>query len=812
MTTLTFKNFEYNIVYIDPTIEVAGDGSTPATALNTFPNSLVNNTCYIIRRTAKENYAELVNATNANLNNLIIMGMPKSRFSDEYTILPQEVKDAWGNDTEAYANVLANRTLVILNIKNFSLLNTFFFRNTEDTAEKSTGKSAMFMHYTSSSNEVFYRDVNVYIKGCKFGHFYYDMSDATYQEENETDPNNYARSCMRYLFFGKVNNLEIQDSTFDYTCDLGSNSLLTNFDSSGYMHINGDRSNNQGVNAAFIFTPTKDIILKNLVLNCRYAHELKWGIDSSPNYMNYLSDILYGDDSYTCSRSALGILDIRSNTAKCKIKNISINHILHSDCYLPCNPLLINSTSAHLRSYYGGTNYRTAALYYPHIDMSDIDIYMSKFKGANPTTSYTALFNEAKPTNSTLSNKALERDNSYRLGSIVLHGIFEGTVKNINADLTYAPTMSVLTVDNWGGVYNNCADGKKLTIKNINVNTAQTEENIVYQTQDWNDSYVLNVLHHEFRSGNDSVGMRNRPSINPIYLENIYINSPYGGALNLTHAEIKNATIIGNTKFGYKAKAKLDSLTNCCHHKPAVYIMNEENDIEIKDLIFDTTKAWGTITNTPQVCYDKSLSKFYGNSSIVIENSNALCFEETVNTTSNYDDKGTVICVNHGQEGQFLQVTKNGKINSCSVVREGSSANASLRFILNGINEEGFYQTIKNDNRSTFTIYPESTGDISVSFFLLSEQPLDNEDLTDNFKIEISHRGENGTIDSVLSTSIEEDSSTWTGLAGGYAYKITRQLNITSIENPLEIEVKNCISGKGAIYLDPDIQVEEQVM
>lgn len=812
MSSLTFKNIEYNIVYIDPTIGTAGNGSTPATALSTFPNPLVNNTCYVIRRTTKENYAELVNMTNANLNNLIIMGMPKSRFSDEYALLPQEVKDAWGSDTETYANVLANKTLTILNIKSFNLLNTFFFRNEGDTSERSAGKNAMFMHYTSSSNEAFYGDVNVYIKGCKFGHFHYDMSDTTYQEENEADPNNYARSCMRYLFFGKINNLEIKDSTFDYTCDLGSNSILTNFDSSSYINISGDRSTKTGVNAAFIFTPTKDIILKNLVLNCRYAHELKWGTDSSLSCMNYLSDILYDNDFYTCNRSALGILDIRSNTAKCKIKNISINHILHSDCYLPCNPLLISSTSSHLRNYYGGTQSRVASLYYPHIDMSDINIYMSKFKGANPTTSYTTLFNKAKPTNSTLSNTALERDNSYRLGSIVLHGIFEGTIKNIKADLTYAPSMSVLTVDNWGGVNSNTAEGKKLTIKNINVSTAQTEEDIIYRTQDWTDAYVLNVLHHEFRSSNDTVGMRNRPSINPIYLENIYINSPYGGALNLTHAEIKNATITGNTKFGYKAKAKLDSLTNCCYHKPAVYIMNEENDIEIKDLIFDNTKAWGTITNTPQVCYDKSLEKFYGNSSIVIENSNALCFEETVNTTSNYDDKGTAICINNGQEGQFLQVTKNGKINSCSVVREGSSANASLRFILNGINEEGFYQTIKNDNRNTFIIYPESTGDITVSFFLLSEQPLDSVDLTDNFKIEISHRGENGIIDSASGTSVEEDSSTWTGLAGGYAYKITQQLNITSTENPLEIEVKNCISGKGAIYLDPDIKVEGQVI
>ena len=59
MATLIYDNVEFNIVYIDPTIASAGDGTTPALALSDLPNTLVDNTCYLMRRTNEETHVSL---------------------------------------------------------------------------------------------------------------------------------------------------------------------------------------------------------------------------------------------------------------------------------------------------------------------------------------------------------------------------------------------------------------------------------------------------------------------------------------------------------------------------------------------------------------------------------------------------------------------------------------------------------------------------------------------------------------------------------------------------------------------------------
>ena len=51
---MIYSNVDFNVVYIDPSIEAPGDGTTPAGALKALPASaadFTDKTCYLIRRT-----------------------------------------------------------------------------------------------------------------------------------------------------------------------------------------------------------------------------------------------------------------------------------------------------------------------------------------------------------------------------------------------------------------------------------------------------------------------------------------------------------------------------------------------------------------------------------------------------------------------------------------------------------------------------------------------------------------------------------------------------------------------------------------
>ena len=104
---MIYSNVDFNVVYVDPSIGTAGDGTTPAGALKALPANaadFTDNTCYLIRRT-QESYATIIpNGENTNITNLLLLGMPNP--SDlMYDFVPEEAKNAWGADEAEYANV-----------------------------------------------------------------------------------------------------------------------------------------------------------------------------------------------------------------------------------------------------------------------------------------------------------------------------------------------------------------------------------------------------------------------------------------------------------------------------------------------------------------------------------------------------------------------------------------------------------------------------------------------------------------------------------------------------------------------------------
>lgn len=111
MATLQYNGTEYNILYIDPTIETAGDGTTPATALLDIPSPLTDKTCYLIRRGPDDEVynVNMPQSWYEALYEIMFIGMP-TKESPLWLALDEDVKEAWGADLGKYARIRCNTT------------------------------------------------------------------------------------------------------------------------------------------------------------------------------------------------------------------------------------------------------------------------------------------------------------------------------------------------------------------------------------------------------------------------------------------------------------------------------------------------------------------------------------------------------------------------------------------------------------------------------------------------------------------------------------------------------------------------------
>lgn len=130
---MIYSNVDFTVVYVDPSIAEGGDGATPATALKNLPATadvLINNVCYLIRRTPESSAATVPTGTNNNVFNLLFLGMP-TPADLMYELVPDEAKAAWGADEAVYANLQStttNITLQLPNLRVFLLHRIYLFR------------------------------------------------------------------------------------------------------------------------------------------------------------------------------------------------------------------------------------------------------------------------------------------------------------------------------------------------------------------------------------------------------------------------------------------------------------------------------------------------------------------------------------------------------------------------------------------------------------------------------------------------------------------------------------------------------------
>ncbi len=201
---MRYSNIDYTVFYVDPSIASAGDGSTPATALQNLPESIAeyaNNSCFIIRRTSEDYAATIAGGTNATMYNLMLLGMPNA--SDlMYEFVPDEAKTAWGADEAEYANLESTSTSYVEmnSIQQFMLHRIYLYRN------NATVSNYIFRFYNSSTY-----NACISIEHCKFGSKGIDIDQADYTCDKMT--NSYLKAYF-YIYYARL--LNIKDVILNY--------------------------------------------------------------------------------------------------------------------------------------------------------------------------------------------------------------------------------------------------------------------------------------------------------------------------------------------------------------------------------------------------------------------------------------------------------------------------------------------------------------------------------------------------------------------------------------------------------------------
>lgn len=201
---MLYSNVNFYVVYVDPSIATAGDGSTPALALKNLPATIdgfANNSCYLIRRTAESDAVTLPAGTNNNIFNLLLLGMPNPA-DQMYDLIPEVAKNAWGADAEVYANIQS--TVVagqfqLPNLRVFLMYRVYLFRDNVNADN--------YILYFYNSNEY---KMCVSFEHCKFGSRGINVDDPDYTGVLTTS----RLKSYVYLYYARM--LNIRDCIINY--------------------------------------------------------------------------------------------------------------------------------------------------------------------------------------------------------------------------------------------------------------------------------------------------------------------------------------------------------------------------------------------------------------------------------------------------------------------------------------------------------------------------------------------------------------------------------------------------------------------
>lgn len=811
MATLIYDNVEFNIVYIDPTIASAGDGTTPALALSDLPNTLVDNTCYLMRRTNEETHVSLKQTKNTGLVNTILMGMP---FKDNliYNMLPEEVKTAWGNDSEInkYSNVLCNvqyndeannwdctRDISVFcewETKIFMATNCYFYRDNDGiSAYQRLGYIFCFVDDDLKANITF--------NSCKFGYTQYDLDNDDWLEQNEDIPTNTTkypqRKARNYVGVWSANSLTFDDCIFNFVAEDYNSTNSPNYN---YLQpcYQPDIIHIQFFARTFNFN--------NCVVNTLQRWTYRYSSGSRYPYNTDGFGICYGYSTNSDGNDS--ILSQYRRDDHVKINNLTLNTIVTGNYYID-RPLMLNINNAdHL--YVNGISLHIKAMKNAQVDNINV------FRGGSFSTdsrTYTSKF--------------------IRFGDICK----SIQIDNIMVDLNNSPiklsNANVLEMYNLpAACYGNPVD----YIKNIYVRLHQDRSTLNennYRNQrayngigdivsigarsdaswQWNSQYAgywylttsLNDKYFNFQ--------------NTYLIDNIIVEAQYSDtyALSLKYIGAKSKSIKGRV---YLNNAVLDvnKLYNYRANQNGIYVSNN-SFIKCNEYEADLTQTEYKYSGNAHLSY----SWIDGLSSAYIGKSNVILFDEHVGAGKyGMASQCQFVCPNYILQGQYFARNSNTICKSWNVIRQDSNAVATLRFSNNTCSINPPRLIVGMEPYKGIAITPVSLGKKKAICYFACKNFSENElwQGSDKFVVEINcPYFETDKFDSAVTnlhykkhTTCNKpwisDTSTWSGDTNLRVFRVEMPIEVFTLDEQIDVKVwYNWYGVNGYAYFDPDVKL-----
>lgn len=812
MATLIYDNVEFNIVYIDPTIASAGDGTTPALALSDLPNTLVDNTCYLMRRTNEETHVSLKQTKNTGLVNTILMGMP---FKDNpiYGMLPEEVKTAWGNDSEInkYSNVLCNTSYTDnnsgswdytrdgsifyeWNTKIFMAQNCYFYRDNDGAS----GYRALYYMFCFPSNSV---SQNITFNSCKFGYTQYDLDNDDWLANNTditTNTTKYPqRKARNYVGIWSANSVTFDDCIFNFVGEDYGETY-----SGDYGYLNPFYANN--IILVYYFARTfnfTNCTLNNLQRWCYWYNSggnRPWNVDGY--------SVCYG--YYTQSNTNDNILSQYRRDDYVNLENITLNTIVTGGYYID-KPLMLNINNA------------------DHLKAKNLTLNIKAMKNAQVDSINVYRSNSFSNDNMRYNSKFI-RFGSIRK-SIQIDGI-TADLDNSPCKLSNANILEIYNVQT--AAYGNPTD----YIKNIYVRLTQDRNNL-------NDNNYRNARY--YGSGGDIVTIRARNDEcwywdsgqagywylttdlnngyfnfqNTYLIDNIIVEAQYADtyALSLEHVGAKSKSIKGRV-YLYNAIFDVDKIYNYKANQNGIYV-NHNSFIKCNEYEADLVQTEYKYEGNTHLNY----GWIDGLSSAYIGKSNVILFDEYVGAGKyGMASQCQFVCPNYILQGQYFAKNSNTICKSWNVVRQDSNAVATLRFNNNTCSMNPPRLVIGLEPYKGIAITPVSIGKKKAICYFACKNFSENElwQGSDKFVVEINcPYFEVDRFDSEVTNLYYKtystcgkpwisDTSTWSGDTNLRVFRVEMPIEVFTLDEQIDVKVwYNWYGVNGYAYFDPDVKL-----
>lgn len=793
MTTLNYKGMEYNVVYVDPSISSAGDGSTYDNALQTLPSAFESGTCYLIRRTSEEYFCDKNGNYDDTATSLMLMGMPKPNDEFYSLITDEDVKLAWADEEYDYANVkFINDSASSINFKNLSELNLsrlYCFRKDNGylrSSDNSHGSDRKFYGYCM----MYINNGNLYIDNCKFGYHGTDINKTLYLNNNEQVSDSQRYGLNGYVSCNNSNSVILKNTIINHSSTTSGPRITYYSD-----HYFG---------TGFNFIGCKNITLDNVILNTLWGKDFKY---PQSNYSGF-----YGLHNGAWVSDANSGLNIPIYCAYCNnfvFKNSTINSIANSDMYLPPYPIVVDCGGYYQTEPSSPVTVSSASKF-GYVDVSNITYNITKCKNAKPNQiiSYKTEY-QSNPS-------GRQGDLSKSIGSMYFYGGILGTVKDItvNANIENAEVyaQNILTLDY--RVVDSKLKSPHCLVKNVKATFAQSMDSVMIYRNDYQDLPAITVKTTELgKTTTNSIAFPDQMSV--VEMKNIDINCPLGASISTKCSNISNSKFTGKLISEGNSNIDADYIINKNLSSKAVMIEGDNNTIKCDYLLVDFDNGYNNYNAKAQIGY--STNNYYGTTNALIKSTNAILFEDTEIESAERTNASTLVCTNYGSDKQFYQVNSAGKVVSYQVHRQSSTPSASLGFTLRGELKDNYTLDIGSDRYSGINKTVENSGEKILNCYLYCVDNISNEDIKNKFNIEVTvpykgtilgHEYDSKKVfESSELATVTDDVSVWNNISNGYAKKISFPITVVDDNTIIDIKVKDSLVTHGIVYLDPNIEI-----